>query len=237
VINIVTLDVIVKGKISMVKSFLGAKFKHVRTKKLLTQQEFAKALGISAGFVSEIEQGNKLPGSEVLSSLKKTFGTSIDWLFTEEDDFGDSIVKEDEAQYENDFVLISQMRGLISAGGGLVPDNVIEMRIAFRKDWIQHRGDPKNMSLIRVSGDSMEPTLFSGDLVLVDHGRNYIDPQGGIYAVAIDHQIMIKRIQILLSTGKVIIISDNGKYQPIEIDPSQIKINGKIIWFGREIER
>lgn len=214
----------------------------------LSQAEFADMLGISAGYVSQLLSGERTELSKQLTKLiSYVFCVPEEWICSGKEPIevkkntyryklDQSGISEQNEKYL-DFVFINQVRGEISAGGGLVPDNVIEMRIAFRKDWIEHRGDPENMSLIRVSGDSMEPTLFSGDLVLVDHGRNYIDPQGGIYAVAIDHQIMIKRIQLLLSTEKVVIISDNEKYRPIEIDSSQIKINGKIIWFGREIER
>jgi phage repressor protein C with HTH and peptisase S24 domain len=136
-----------------------------------------------------------------------------------------------------EFVYIPQMGGRISAGGGLVPDNTVEMKIAFRKEWIQRRGDPSNMTLIKVSGDSMEPTLLSGDMVLINRSRNYLDPQGGIYAIAVDDVIMIKRLQAEYPEKKVKIISDNGKYSTIEADIDQVKINGKVIWFGRELER
>jgi phage repressor protein C with HTH and peptisase S24 domain len=71
----------------------------------------------------------------------------------------------------------------------------VDIKIAFRRDWIKKKGSPGNMSLIKVSGDSMQSTLLSGDIVLVDHGHNYIDPQGGIYAIAVDGEIMIKRVQ------------------------------------------
>ncbi len=93
------------------------------------------------------------------------------------------------------------------------------------------------MSLIKVSGDSMEPTLLSGDLVLVDHSRTTIAPQGGIYAIAIDHEIMIKRVQFLLPQRKLKIISDNKQYEPMETDSDQVRINGKVIWYGRDLER
>ncbi len=49
------------------------------------------------------------------------------------------------------------------------------------------------MSLIRVIGDSMEPTLGSGDIVLIDHSpRNYVDPHGGIDAIVVREEIMLK---------------------------------------------
>ena len=83
----------------------------------------------------------------------------------------------------------------------------------------------------------MEPTLWSGDLVLVDHNRNFIDPQGGIYAIAMDDIIMIKRVQVIYPSNALKILSDNSRYEPLEADTDKVKINGKIIWFGREIER
>lgn len=138
---------------------------------------------------------------------------------------------------DGDFIFIPRVSGEISAGGGLLPDDTIEMRIAFKKDWIAKKGDPHNMSLIRVSGDSMEPTLCSGDIVLVDHNRNYVDPHGGIYALSMDSMIMLKRVQMMCHTQKLKIISDNEKYEPIETSPEQVSINGKVIWFAREIER
>lgn len=137
----------------------------------------------------------------------------------------------------SEFCFIPQVRGEIGAGGGLVPDNTVELKVAFRRDWISRKGNPDGMSIIRVSGDSMEPTLLSGDLVLVDHGRNYMDPQGGIYALAIDNQIMIKRLQPVQTTGWIRIISDNPRYETYEADPEKVRVNGKVIWFGRELER
>jgi len=138
----------------------------------------------------------------------------------------------------DDFVFIPQSgNDRISAGRGYVPYNLFETQIAFRKDWIKRKGDPQNMSLIRVAGDSMEPTFLAGDLVLIDHKRNRIDPQGGIYALSINDEIMIKRIQVLYPHRKLKIISDNSKYEPIEVELDQVEINGKVIWFAREIER
>jgi hypothetical protein len=32
-------------------------------------------------------------------------------------------------------------------------------------------------------------------------------------------------------------ISDNTRHDPLDADPGQVKDNGEIIWFGRELER
>lgn len=144
---------------------------------------------------------------------------------------------EEGSTVSSEFVSVPCVRGEVSAGAGRIPDETIEMRIAFRRDWIQRKGDPRDMSIIRVQGDSMEPTLLSGDLALIDHNHNYLDPSGGIYAIAVDNHIMLKRVQPLHRDGLVSVISDNTRYAPLEMKGDELNINGKVIWFGRELER
>jgi len=48
----------------------------------LNQSEFAKAVGVSPGFVSELVRGNKKPGAEFLCAVRLVFGISADWLLT-----------------------------------------------------------------------------------------------------------------------------------------------------------
>jgi len=92
------------------------------------------------------------------------------------------------------------------------------------------------MSLIKVKGDSMEPTLASGDMILVDRSRNFIDPQGGIYAIVIDDMIMMKRLQVL-GQVRISVLSDNPRYEPIETNSDDLIIDGKVLWFCRDLER
>ena len=48
----------------------------------LTQEEFARQLGISQSQLSKYERGLVPPAADVLIQLKKKFGVSIDWLLT-----------------------------------------------------------------------------------------------------------------------------------------------------------
>lgn len=50
----------------------------------LNQSEFARRLGVSAGFVSDTARGVKKPGADFLHALRTMFGVSIDWLLTGE---------------------------------------------------------------------------------------------------------------------------------------------------------
>jgi phage repressor protein C with HTH and peptisase S24 domain len=221
----------------------------------ITDVDLAKILGTNKDTLAGYRRGEGLLKGEVIDRLVSHYNFSPQWLFKGQGEpFPGAIAKypevcgpPDASSYRtlpvhpdfppDEFVFIGRVHGKISAGGGLTPDNDVDLQLAFRRDWIKKKGSPGNMSLIKVAGDSMEPTLLSGDLVLVDHARISVAPQGGIYAISIDHEIMIKRIQVLFPTNTLKIISDNKRYEPIEADPDQVKINGKVIWFGRDLER
>ena len=43
-------------------------------------------------------------------------------------------------------------------------------------------------------------------------------------------------MQVIYPFNALKIPSDNSRYELFEADTDKVKINGKIIWFGREIE-
>jgi len=213
----------------IIEELIGRLEKSVfREEKLIC--EYVRGMGEAQGTDESIAEGKRF-----IEQLKKSLDGSLDY---------EEALKEFSGKLplhsgfpSNDFVLIRQVNGKISAGNGLNPDDSIDVQAAFRKDWIRRKGGkPDSMSLIKVSGDSMEPTLLSGDLVLVDHGRTAIASQGGIYAIAIEDEIMIKRVQLVFP-DKLLVISDNKQYAPFEIARDRVRVNGKIIWFAREMER
>jgi transcriptional regulator with XRE-family HTH domain len=50
----------------------------------LTQKEFACRIGVSQGYLSDMERGEKEIGAEVLLKISRESGRSIDWLLTGE---------------------------------------------------------------------------------------------------------------------------------------------------------
>lgn len=222
----------------------------------LDQAVVAAAIGLSTNQYQRYEYG-KAQKRKNIDKLAVFYGCSPAWLHTNEGNppqkasgtavpfiynkdtaaTGEGIAEPSAPPVFPDmFVLIPQVVGSISAGCGLTPDDNVEMRVAFRRDWIARKGRSQNMSLIKVRGDSMEPTLLDGDLVLVDHGRASIASQGGIYAIAIDDEIMIKRVQPVFP-DKLLVISDNKQYPTQEIATENVRVNGKVIWFARDLER
>ena len=196
--------------------------------------EVARNIGVDSATVQRIFEENNKPSFEVLKRIAEYYNADLTWLLLGRHP---EIIKSDKEGGEADFIHVPMMSGRLAAGMPLEADNKVELKIAFRREWIARKGNPANMSLIRIHGDSMEPTLLSGDVVLIDHSKNVISPQGGIYAIALDGEIMIKRVEYLRSRGVVVIKSDNARYSTEEVLPERLTVNGKMIWFAREMER
>jgi transcriptional regulator with XRE-family HTH domain len=50
----------------------------------MTQEEFARRIGVSQGYLSSIERGEKEVGAEILLRISREFGKSLEWLLTGE---------------------------------------------------------------------------------------------------------------------------------------------------------
>jgi transcriptional regulator with XRE-family HTH domain len=46
----------------------------------MNQEEFAQRIGISQGYVSSMERGEKEVGIEILLKISREYGKSLEWL-------------------------------------------------------------------------------------------------------------------------------------------------------------
>ncbi len=51
----------------------------------MTQEEFARRIGVSQGYLSMMEHGEVEIGAEILLRISREFEKSIEWLLTGED--------------------------------------------------------------------------------------------------------------------------------------------------------
>ena len=132
-----------------------------------SKADIARELDISYKSLQNYTLGERKPlVVDILARMSDKLRLNVDWLLTGEGSiFKDEECKEIEKEI-NEFINLPLVEGSLSAGPGEVPDNRIVTFLAFRRDWLVRFGDPTKMSLIRVSGDSMEPTLYPGDVVL-----------------------------------------------------------------------
>jgi SOS-response transcriptional repressor LexA len=86
---------------------------------------------------------------------------------------------------------------------------------------------PENVFMLQVEGDSMSPTLESGDWALADTSQNFISSDG-LYLIRMASGLAVKRIQSGLND--ITIKSDNPAYKDITASVGEVAILGKIIY-------
>ncbi len=122
-----------------------------------------------------------------------------------------------------------------SAGGGAFGDGEAPVgAIAFDPAWLKRLGVPDGAaSIIKVQGDSMEPTLFDGDEILVNTANKGERGGDGIYVIRLDDLLMVKRLIFHRGAKDIAIQSDNIAYPPINAAKGQrLAIIGRAVWAG-----
>lgn len=90
------------------------------------------------------------------------------------------------------------------------------------------------LSIIRVKGASMEPTLLDGDDILVDRNAVAIR-SGAIYVLRLDDVLIVKRL-VSAGAGALVIRSDNPAFPDVvDYDPATLTIIGRVLWCGRKV--
>ncbi|WP_156028704.1 S24 family peptidase [Sphingobium chlorophenolicum] len=123
-----------------------------------------------------------------------------------------------------------------SAGGGTLDIEERSMEsVAIDCRWLQEIGvRPPHVSIIRVDGESMTPTLNHGDEIMVDHSDNMSRLRDGIYVLRLDDVLLVKRIAMGPRRDEFSIVSDNILYPSwSNVDPALVAIIGRVVWAGR----
>lgn len=127
--------------------------------------------------------------------------------------------------------------GASAGSGSLDEDERAAGVLAFDANWLRHLGvRPQRVSIIRVDGESMAPTLNDGDEIMVDHDDDATRLRDGVYVLRLDGVLMVKRIATGPRRGVFSILSDNAHYPAwMDIDPSLVAIVGRVVWTGRRL--
>lgn len=148
-----------------------------------------------------------------------------------------------------EYVHVPLHDAMLSAGPGTENGdrNIID-HLAFRRDWMRRIGlSPAAACLARVDRDSMAPTLFPGDMVLLDTTKTELAVRSyakngvrrvPIYAFVEDGQARVKRID-RPSASMIMLLSDNPDYGPevlTGVAAAAIKIIGKVVWSGHTLK-
>ncbi|MEQ9642524.1 MAG: S24 family peptidase [Alphaproteobacteria bacterium] len=88
--------------------------------------------------------------------------------------------------------------------------------------------------IVEMKGDSMAPTINSGDRVLVDERFRFPSP-GGVFVYWEDGEPVISRMEYQPYTDPPVltVIRDNRHYSSFEIPARDLAIAGRVTWIAR----
>ena len=95
---------------------------------------------------------------------------------------------------------------------------------------------PAAARIIEVQGDSMTPTLHSGDRVMIDTNDQRPSPPG-IFALWDGIGVVVKRLEHVPNSDPPLlrISSDNEKHCEYQRTFEEVNIIGRVIWYGRRV--
>jgi len=214
---------------------IGSKIRQVREEKGLSRKAFGELVGISEPKVQAIEIGKQRVDHETLALVTRSLGIDANWLLSENDE-NQGKVSHTPTPPPNDpsgeFVAIPRFDVEASAGfGSLVEAEVGSGYYAYNRAFLERRGlNEDHLSVISVSGDSMEPELSDRDLILIATDQK--EPRNGfMFAVYYDGQLFVKRVQ-RLPGNRLHLISANERYPPIIVDletTSDVRLVGRVV--------
>lgn len=214
---------------------------------------FSNDCGVSEGTMRSYLRGDTYPDLPILNNIAKVGDVLIEWLATGEGPMRRGYVAKPAAEsfsvqepapgYE--YLPLYDVQA--AAGhGSLVEREDISDFLAFKSAWIRRElgADPKDLYLISVEGDSMEPALRPGDVILVDRRQAQAVPKDGIYVLQMEGSLLVKRLQNMPG-GKIRVTSDNPSYSPFDLDKRWVDehqvesgtsgIIGRVVWAGRRM--
>lgn len=228
---------------------VGLKIKNIREAEGLKRSQLSDLTGISSDTIAQYETGRiKTIGLEKLDKIinHDRFHKYALWLVSEktEPEVG-QISPQDTPSNVNTHTQEKHIKLPFyeisaSAGVGLLAE--VEERpktISFEPYWLRNEIGvcPNNVFLMLVDGDSMQPTLKNGSMIMVN--KDIDNLSDGIYVMRYDNNLLVKRLQ-MLPGGIIRVKSDNSMYDPWEITKSQLDgeelaLIGRVVWTGQKM--
>lgn len=197
---------------------------------IISQANLAKTLSISRAAITQAKRNDSIP-IKWITELSRLHNVNPDWL---EKGSGPKILSQN--NFHEIFQQVPKVKAMLSAGGGsFETEPKIEEFYSFRKDWLSRKGQPKDMVLMDIFGNSMEPELKDGDTVLIDQSQKAV-LAGAIYAVGLADAIVVKRLE--KRPKELVLISENERYPMMRFrdeEMNSVRIIGKVIWVCREM--
>lgn len=207
----------------------------------------AQASGLAESTISDaIKRGPSR--SDVALKIARALGVSVDWLLSGEGpapsvDLGAVGRRFTEHLREqlsvagkgDDLADVQEIDLAYGLGGSFTDDLVTVQTHRFPRAWLESitSTPPSMLTFARGRGDSMQPTIQDGDMVLIDRSQRNVREWDAVWALTIGEMAMIKRVRV--RGDRVHILSDNERVPTDDIFHEEINVVGRVIFIGRRI--
>lgn len=214
----------------------------------LKQVDLIKGTGASKGTVNQWVSGVSIPSNRYDRKLASILDTSVDWLIHGLEEKSELEAKDQNAEYighidawdsntvvdEDEIEVPYYMDVELAAGyGGELANEIKGPKLRFSKSTFRNCGvQPEAAACVKVSGNSMEPRLYDGDVVGVDTmDKRIVD--GKTYAINHDGLLRVKRLYRLPGGGIRINSMNTAEYPDEHYDAEEAKyivVIGRVFW-------
>ncbi len=187
-----------------------------KTGESINQSTLAESLGITRQTVS--------------NRIKNASQLTVSEIFKIEEFFNIKIFSDNRAEEENIAYIDYYNNVFASCGTGSIVFSEDKTQIPIATFLIDKFSKQKRYSIINASGNSMAPTIDSGDKLVVEHWTGDQIQDNKIYVFCFNNEFFVKRLSKNLD--EIIIKSDNSDYRTRTISGdtiSELTLIGKIV--------
>lgn len=213
------------------------RFKEIREEHKFTQAEFASMLGIKTS-TADIERGKSRITGRVISELLRQFGINPLWLYGKSrqkyleltrGDVSPKVVTVNSAEQEN--ILLVNVKAAAGYPHNLQDVDWYQQLPAFDIPLPQYRN--ATYRGFQIEGDSMLPNFRQGEWVLGKAvGSVEEASENKVHVFVLYDSVLIKKLQKTADSSKVMLLSLNEDYAPLEVNVDEIQelwqVNSKL---------
>ena len=224
----------------------GERLRAVRTELGLNQTEMARAVGITQSSVAAYEAQARQPPLPVLLAMELKLHINHEWIrggsgerLTGVRPATPTLIVDRERRVgmnrledPDSFYTVPYLRDPAAAGTGLIMEDDVAGYCVIHQRVAPH---PERLRCVRVSGDSMAPTLTDGSIVAVDISPVPLHNLEGriVCSRTSEGSVVIKRLR--LRGQFALLFSDNEDqrtFPPLVIDLRELSdpVIGQVIW-------
>ena len=199
----------------------------------------ARKAGVAVSTVNRPFNGsatNRL-GRSVLEKLQSAFPDFPGWDQTVKGIPEPRLPSARSHSEREDTVEIEEIDLRYGLGAAFIDSPVSAEKRVFSRAWLRNftRAAPEHLFWTAGDGDSMEPTIRSGEVILIDTSQKTPRMSEGIWAVALGEFGMVKRLHFAGKDEGLKLVSDNQLIPPIPVAEDELHIIGRVVAVMRRL--